>query len=666
MLDCMKKFASFIILTSLALPLQIADALTFKSGETKNFSSNKSGSASKGHDSTNGSCQHSLSMPERLTPVEFDISGFLHKEAFDLPDYASFSFGRIHKESTDGSPSPEIKAVADLNNDGRDDLIIDYYETLVPPLVLLANSDGTFSAAKVDPKAARRHIRNGSVADFNNDGLLDFAGFTTGDPGKRWKAQGYSTEGRHIPRGEADLLLINTGKGFVNHPIPELRRNDWNHGGDVGDLDGDGLIDILPLSEGEKERTVPLRNISGHEFVLGDSEYSSEVSYYLTPDLDVGDFNNDGILDIAVAMTPNRERTPETMSKLGAVRVIYGDGDFNFDDNKKISFGESWVTASDMEEWKSKASNSSQAGSNHKAGRFMNGTSHIEAVDLNGDGKDDLLLGHWVSTTGLWQTAGFTAYLSMEDCFAEATNELFPNQKTNRLLSEDIAVNYSHNFYLEDLNSDGLKDLIIQSDGRSEEWFHSDPNAGHPYLFLNQDGFWLPIRGRDVNPWISVDDIVPGDFNGDGLTDLAYVKRDKSNVALHVSLAEMSLEAARTNFDWSKDKFAGSYVVEWAIENVNSPGDWEMGARDVIRLHQGQGKFGKTTTGIPGNAEQREALKIVYGGASGEIEISGPLGLFEAERTYNTKFIGNLKDGELNTIWQEGDRIKIRLQKLEN
>ena len=165
---------------------------------------------------------------------------------------------------------------------------------------------------------------------------------------------------------------------------------------------------------------------------------------------------------------------------------------------------------------------------------------------------------------------------------------------------------------------------------------------------------------------ISVDDIIPSDFNGDGLTDLAYVKRDKSNVALHVSLAEMSLEAARTNFDWSKDKFAGSYVVEWAVENVNSPGDWEMGARDMIRLHQGQGKFGKTTTGIPGNAEQREALKIVYGGASGEIEISGSLDLFEAERTYHIEFIGNLKDGELNTIWQEGDRIKIRLQKLEN
>ena len=60
---------------------------------------------------------------------------------------------------------------------------------------------------------------------------------------------------------------------------------------------------------------------------------------------------------------------------------------------------------------------------------------------------------------------------------------------------------------------------------------------------------------------ISVDDIIPSDFNGDGLTDLAYVKRDKSNVALHVSLAEMSLEAATTNFDWSNDRFAGSYIV---------------------------------------------------------------------------------------------------------
>ena len=654
-----------ILVMCLLLSSSSAFALTIKSGETIQ-SSNKASTNVTVSKIIDGNCKLDLPVPNETKPVNFDISGFLHKEGFDLPDYASFAFGEPYERGINSQPAPEIKAVADFNNDGIDDLVIDYYETLVPPLILYGTPQGTFTKAQVDEKAARRHIRNGAVADFNNDGLLDFAGFTTGDPGERWKAEGYSLRGNFVPRGQEDLLLINSPTGFINVEIPEVRANDWNHGGDAGDIDNDGLIDILPLSEGERERTVPLRNLGDNKFLLGSSEYSSEVSYYLTADLDTGDFNNDGFLDIAVAMTPNNNRTPDNMEKLGAVRVVYGDGDFDFRDNKKLKFGTSWVTSEDMNTWLSQAKEQVQAGSGHKAGEFMTGTSHIETMDLDGDGNDDLLLGHWISTTGLWKTAGFTAYLSKSDCFVDATQALFPNQITNRNLNEKSAVNYTHNFHFHDLNNDGLDDLILQSDGFEYEWYRNDPNAGHPYIFINQGGYWLPVRAADVERWVAVDDIVPGDFNGDEIIDLAYIRRNEPTVSLEVSLGEMSLKRQASRYDWSKDIYSGEYNLMWSVENANDPGVWEAGAIDRVYLSEGKGTYLQAAKkGIPGTESQRSKLTMRYLGDTGDIEIEGDLGLFEEKPYYLTTIKGNLQDDDLTSYWREGDRIKVKLEKID-
>ena len=118
-----------------------------------------------------------------------------------IPAYRSFSFG-TQDPAKGNTPSPEIKGVGDVNNDGIDDLIIDYYETAVQPIILLGQKNGRFLVRPVsDKESARRHIRNGEFVDINNDGLLDFVGFTTGDPGIRWIENGSETFGQHIPRG---------------------------------------------------------------------------------------------------------------------------------------------------------------------------------------------------------------------------------------------------------------------------------------------------------------------------------------------------------------------------------------------------------------------------------------------------------------------------------
>ena len=115
----------------------------------------------------------------------FDLTE--HKEVVTvLPKYRSFSYGST--DHRNGGPvESEIKGMGDLNNDGIGDLVIDYYETRVPPLFLLSTPSGQFKQIKPsEMKAARRHIRNGELADINSDEYLDFVGFTTGDPGRVW------------------------------------------------------------------------------------------------------------------------------------------------------------------------------------------------------------------------------------------------------------------------------------------------------------------------------------------------------------------------------------------------------------------------------------------------------------------------------------------------
>ena len=443
-----------------------------------------------------------------------------------LPTYRSFSFGSTDHAVGQG-PSPEIKAVGDLNNDGIDDLILDYYETSVQPIILLGSPSGEFQILAYDePNAARRHIRNGELADFNNDGFLDFVGFTTGDPRKTWVASVGTDYGATIPRGQSDLVLINVGgTDFIELPVPEVRINDWNHGGSTGDIDNDGFVDILPLSEGEQERTVPLRNIDGNNFALGDSEYGSDISFYLTPDLDTGDLNNDGLIDIVVALQNHNDSSPAGNEQVGMLRVIYGDGDLDFSDNQRLEFGEHWLSERRFSQLMINNNLQVKTGSTtFSEGNVITGPTNVELIDVDLDGLSDILLGQYVNLTGLWRTAAFQYYRNTGDGFIDATDTFFPNQQTNRNLDvpsiPENAVAYTHNFHQGDINNDGLLDLVLQHDGRSN-WHDIESNLYYPHLFLNSgNGQFLPVERSRVEDLVHLDDIVTGDFNGDGRADL--------------------------------------------------------------------------------------------------------------------------------------------------
>jgi hypothetical protein len=213
------------------------------------------------------------------------------------------------------------------------------------------------------------------------------------------------------------------------------------------------------------------------------------------------------------------------------LRVIYGDGDFDFSNNRSLKLGEHWLSQNEYESFKqlmhTTGNVKSQAGSGHAVGRVDVGTTNVEIMDINGDGAPDILQGYFISVTGLWQTSGFKVYLNNGDCFIDGTDSLFPNQKTNRYLGiqHDQRSNYIHNFHKGDVNNDGFSDLVLQVDGTSN--WREGPSSHSPFVFINDGQFrYFPVQRAMAGEWDDLhDDMVPGDFNGDGFVDIATIKR---------------------------------------------------------------------------------------------------------------------------------------------
>lgn len=174
--------------------------------------------------------------------------------------------------------------LADLNNDGILDLVITNYTGNANDLgVLLGNGDGTFQSAVTYsvPDLPRSVL----VADFNLDGAPDIAIATFGggspfDPG---------TAAVLLGKGDGTFQAAQfypTGVGSVDLAAV--------------DLSGDGFPDIVVVNGGNGTAA------NGSLSVLvnnADGTFLPAVQYTTGTTLDhiaVGDFNNDGVNDVAI------------------------------------------------------------------------------------------------------------------------------------------------------------------------------------------------------------------------------------------------------------------------------------------------------------------------------------------------------------------------------
>lgn len=432
------------------------------------------------------------------------------------------TIGRLAIDTETYDTDPYIVAVGDINLDGISDLMVDYIETQTPPIILTGTSSGKFDTINLGEEATRRHIREGQFVDLHQDNYPDFVGFTTSDHVEYFERNGIY----NLPTGEPDIILINNGgQEFDIITPPEAHQNDVNHGGLLSDINGDGMVDIISLTESTGKATYPILQLQNNEFQLMDKPLPQLVTDHWIEDGEAGDLNGDGIDDYVISLEiPHFERDlsfnlSEHIENHRTLLVIYGDGDQDFSDNKSFTIGEYWFDVETLAEiFKLNTSNVTE---NFTLNKIPFGTANIDLVDINNHGRLDIVEGQFI---GDWSTSGLQVYLNDQDCFRHSTYQFFPNQQANRIADTNYATKYIDNFYFEVINGDQLDDLVIQS---LPIW-NQQVDLGeenYPFLFLqDENGSFLPTANTNVLELLHISNIVVGDFNGDGKNDLAGIE----------------------------------------------------------------------------------------------------------------------------------------------
>ncbi len=257
--------------------------------------------------------------------------------------------------------TPWSATVGDFNGDGLLDLAVANYSNATVS-ILLGNGDGTFTAAPNSPITVTFDPESLVVADFNGDGKADLAmensyydgvvtillgngdGTFTQAPnspitvGGPFETPGAVAVGDFNGDGIPDLVATNSnnvisdpgtmtvllGKGdgtFTPSGVSPVTVGSGPISIVVGDFNGDGLPDLAMANFAGNNVTVLLGAGDGTFTPASDNPIA--VGSFPTS-IAIGDFKGSGILDLAVS------NSNYTSGSVGSVTVLLGKGDGTF------------------------------------------------------------------------------------------------------------------------------------------------------------------------------------------------------------------------------------------------------------------------------------------------------------------------------------------------
>ena len=437
---------------------------------------------------------------------------------------------------TGTATTPEALAVADVNGDGKPDIIV-VNNAVATVSVLLGNGDGTFKAQTAD-QAALGHgtpapsytvgagVISVTLADLDGDGFLDIvtADFTDNTISVLMN----KGNGTFQPR---TTVLVGNGPDFVT----------------TADMNKDGKADILVSDSNDNAFTVLLGKGDGTFTLLPEVSVSARPAQPTLQMVVVGDFNNDGNLDVISTNTdPNSS----------VVMYYPGKGDGNFGAPHAI------VTGLDTLYLQiarlngpgsalcliagSAASSTLNVLLGNGQGGFAPGTQYpapglttaltvqsFATADVTADGKPDMVV---VNSTGGFLQVMFndgTAHFHLSNSYALGTT---PSDAQTA-----------------DLNGDGHKDMLVTNS--------ADGSVG--VLLGNGDGTFHRMHTYKVGS--HPQRLMLADVNGDGILDAVTANNGDGTVSVLIGNGDGTFQAAR-NFP------AGANPVDVAVADVDRDG----------------------------------------------------------------------------------------------
>jgi len=324
---------------------------------------------------------------------------------------------------------PNDITIADFNNDGKKDLaalINSVYDGGIMVLVMYGNGDCTFSGEKYYAVSPSSSIFS---ADLNGDSRVDLI-----------TASSFLDQTNYIDENHVSLLFNDGPRGF-RAPLVKLWGPTFI---DAGDFNNDGFRDMV------SSWATAYSTTSGADISINDKQggFFEEVRYdspAALSDMKVGDFNGDGNADVVTAHSYNTRK----------LAIYFGNGTGTLGSAITTSFSEQLTK--------------------------------ILVGDLNTDGKDDVFV---VDSSG-------KAYAMLS--VGNGTFNTAPNSP--------FAVGSSlPDLHKGDFKLDHKMDLII---------------AGKLWI---GDGKGQFAQAAATLPALAF--YVPGDFNGDGKLDIAGTNGD--------------------------------------------------------------------------------------------------------------------------------------------